>query len=72
MTTLPVYAPALARTATVAQTRFLIRHLWLPLAGVLVLSVLLMAPAATSGLPMRYIAWKVGSGCSRTTGLPAA
>lgn len=42
MTTLPVYAPALARTATVAQTRFLVRHLWLPLAGVLVLSALLM------------------------------
>lgn len=43
MTTFPVYAPALTRTATAAQTRFLVRHLWLPLAGVLVLSALLMS-----------------------------
>ncbi|WP_372391329.1 phosphatase PAP2 family protein [Xanthomonas sp. NCPPB 3582] len=42
MTTLPVFSPALARTATVAHTHFLARHLWLPLAGALVASALLM------------------------------
>ncbi|APP77026.1 hypothetical protein BJD12_19390 [Xanthomonas vesicatoria ATCC 35937] len=42
MTTLPVHAPVLARTAHDVQTRFLVRHLWLPLAGVLLASALLM------------------------------
>ncbi|MEA5123160.1 phosphatase PAP2 family protein [Xanthomonas floridensis] len=42
MTTLPVFSPALARTAIIAHTRFLARHLWMPLAGVLVASALLM------------------------------
>ncbi|MCC5093843.1 MULTISPECIES: phosphatase PAP2 family protein [Xanthomonas] len=42
MTTLPLHAPALARTATSWQTRFLLVHLWLPLAALLAISALLM------------------------------
>ncbi|WAT15869.1 phosphatase PAP2 family protein [Xanthomonas fragariae] len=42
MTTLPVYAPVSARTAADSQTRFFIRHLWVPLACVLLASALLM------------------------------
>lgn len=42
MSTLPVHAPALARTARDVQARFLVRHLWMPLTGVLLISALLM------------------------------
>ncbi|WP_349657237.1 phosphatase PAP2 family protein [Xanthomonas sp. 10-10] len=42
MSTLPVHAPVLAHTAPDVRARFLARHLWMPLTGVLLLSALLM------------------------------
>ncbi|WP_372372347.1 phosphatase PAP2 family protein [Xanthomonas sp. NCPPB 1638] len=42
MTTLHAYVPVLSRTTGIAPTRFLAVHLWLPLAGVLLASAVLM------------------------------
>lgn len=42
MSTLPVHAPVLAHTARDVQARFFVRHLWMPLAAVLLVSALLM------------------------------
>ncbi|MCE4350466.1 phosphatase PAP2 family protein [Xanthomonas hortorum pv. cynarae] len=42
MSTLPVHAPVLVRIAPDVRARFFVRHLWMPLTGVLLLSALLM------------------------------
>lgn len=42
MTTLPIYAPVARRSSTALHTGFFNRHLWLPLACVLLASALLM------------------------------
>ncbi|WP_338339619.1 phosphatase PAP2 family protein [Xanthomonas euvesicatoria] len=42
MTTLPIRAPTVAHTASGVETHFFVRHLWLPLACVLLASALLM------------------------------